>query len=228
MVKKVALFIVFFSLTFFCQEKGSNGVKEFLEKLQKFQEGINTLKVQFTQVNDFAMLQTPEVLKGTIYITKPSKVFYLYEKPDKLYYLVKDGELLIYNPKKKEATLQDVERYQNKIMKYLGATIPIKELERKFDMEILEENGIFHLSFKPKKKSLSKRLSDLDFYINKDDLTINKIEIKEPEGDKVSFEFEKWEINPELDEKVFDLKIPKGVKIKKGSVNIKEPFEEKK
>ncbi len=105
-------------------------IKKLLDSMQKVQEKIETLKVSFVQVNDFEMLKKPEVLKGEIYIKKPSTALYLYQAPEKLYYLIKDGELMVYNPKKKEANVQDISRYQNKIMKYMGVSTPFAELER--------------------------------------------------------------------------------------------------
>lgn len=200
--------------------------REFLEKVQKFQEKIKTIKVSFVQTNNFKMLKNPEILKGTIYIKKPDKALYLYETPEKLYYLVNKGELLVYNPKKKEAIVQDIERYQTKIMKYMGAQFPFKELDKKFDCEIFSEgNKNVRLSFIPKKKSLQKKLSLLNFWIDEETLTIQKIELSETEGDKVTFEFRDWNLNPELENEIFEIKIPKGVKIKRRGVNIKEPFQ---
>ncbi len=225
---KICRVIYLFLIPLFCLslDSGKKDTREILEKIQKFQEKIQTIKVSFIQANDFKMLKSPEVLKGTIYIKKPDKALYLYESPEKLYYLVKKGELLVYNPKKKEAYVQDVERYQTKIMKYMGAQLPFKELEKKFDFETeMENEKIVHITFYPKKKSLQKKISSLDFWIDEEALTIQKIELSETEGDRVRFEFKNWTINPELEDKIFEVKIPKGVKIKRSGVNIKEPFQ---
>lgn len=225
---KICRVIFLFLIPLFCLslDSGKKDTREILEKIQKFQEKIQTIKVSFIQTNDFKMLKSPEVLKGTIYIKKPDKALYLYESPEKLYYLVKKGELLVYNPKKKEAYVQDVERYQTKIMKYMGAQLPFKELEKKFDFETeIENEKIVHISFYPKKKSLQKKISSLDFWVDEEALTIQKIELSETEGDRVRFEFKNWTINPELEDKIFEVKIPKGVKIKRSGVNIKEPFQ---
>lgn len=222
-----SIFLLAIPLFCLCLDKGNNSnTREFLEKIQKFQETIKTLKVSFTQTNDFQMLKTPEVLKGTIYIKKPDTMLYLYEYPEKLYYLVKNGELLVYNLKKKEAIVQDIERYQTKIMKYMGAQLPFKELEKKFESKIVEDsNKIVHLSFFPKKKSLQKKFSSLNFWVDAEALTIQRIELSETEGDKVTFEFKNWDINLELEDKIFEIKIPKGVKVKRRGLNIKEPFQ---
>lgn len=221
---KIFLFLL---LPFFCLslENVNRGTKEFLEEIQKFQEKVETIKVSFVQTNNFKMLRTPEILKGTVYIKKPDKMLYLYEYPEKLYYLINKGELLVYNPKKKEAVVQDVERYQTKIIKYMGAQLPFKELNKKFDSQLVSNlDKVAHLTFLPKKKSLQKKLSSIDFWIDEEALTIQKIEISESEGDKVTFEFKNWIINSEFDEKIFEIKIPKNVKIKRSGVNIKEPF----
>ncbi|HNQ78166.1 MAG TPA: outer membrane lipoprotein carrier protein LolA [Acidobacteriota bacterium] len=201
-------------------------IKKLLDSMQKFQEKIETLKVSFVQVNDFEMLKKPEVLKGEIYIKKPSTALYLYQAPEKLYYLIKDGELMVYNPKKKEANVQDISRYQNKIMKYMGVSTPFAELEKKFDVKFVDKEGdIVHLSFTPQKKSMAKRLASLEFWVNEKDNTIRAMEIAEPEGDKVKFEFSNWDINAKFDQKVFDIDLPKGTKVKREKVSLKNPAE---
>lgn len=195
-------------------------LKELFEKIQKFQENIKSIKVNFTQINDFKILKKPQVLKGKIFVKKPDKVLYLYEEPEKIYYLVKKGELLVYNPSKKEAYIQDVERYQVKIMKYIGTTTPFKELEKKFDSEICnEEDNKICILFHPKRKNLQKRISSLEFWILKNELLIEKIEVSETEGDKVKFIFDKWELNSDLKDNIFEIQIPKGIKIKRGYIS---------
>jgi outer membrane lipoprotein-sorting protein len=202
----------------------SYDIKELMNKMQKFQESIKTLKVSFVQTNAFQMLKKPEVLKGEVYIKKPSTALYLYEAPEKLYYLVKEGELMVYNPKKKEANVQDISRYQNKVIKYMGISTPIAELEKKFDVKFMGKEGdIVHLSFTPQKRSLAKHLASLDFWVNEKDLTMRGLELNEPEGDRVKFEFSNWEVNSKFSDDVFDIKLPKGTKIKRQTVNLKNP-----
>jgi outer membrane lipoprotein-sorting protein len=211
-------------VTFSGYRAESYNIKDLMNKVQKFQENIKTLKVSFVQVNDFEMLKKPEVLKGEIYIKKPSTALYLYQAPEKLYYLVKEGELMVYNPKKKEANVQDISRYQNKVMKYMGISTPFAELEKKFDVKFVEKDGdIVHLNFTPKKRSLAKHLASLDFWVNDKDNTIRAMEMSEAEGDKVKFEFSNWEVNSKFDENIFDIKLPKGTKIKRETVNLKNP-----
>jgi len=199
-------------------------IKKLLDEMQKFQENISTLKVSFVQTNDFEMLKKPEVLKGEIFIKKPSTALYLYQAPDKLYYLIKEGELMVYNPKKKEANVQDISRYQSKIIKYMGISTPFAELEKKFDVKLIDTDGdIVHLSFTPKKRSLAKHLASLDFWVNQKDHTIRGMELSEAEGDKVRFDFSNWEVNSKFDEKVFDIDLPKGTKVKRETINLKNP-----
>lgn len=226
---KIARFILVLlapALIFGGDKDDAYDIKELLNKVQTFQETIQTIKVSFIQTNDFEMLKKPEMMKGEIYLKKPSTALYLYKSPEKLYYLIKEGELLVYNPKKKEANVQDISRYQNKIMKYLGLSTPFKELEKKFDVKFVKkEKDVVHLAFTPKKRSISKHLANLDFWVNEKELTVKMIEISEAEGDKVKFEFSNWEINKNVDDKVFEVEIPKGAKIKRKNVNLKNPTE---
>ena len=69
-------------------------LEALLDRMSATQRSVKTLKVSFTQTNDFKMLKKPVVLKGDLVLEKPSTALYRYTSPQRLSYLVKDGDLV--------------------------------------------------------------------------------------------------------------------------------------
>lgn len=204
---------------------GGERLTAVLAKMIDAQKGVQTLRVNFTQTNKFAMLAKPQVLRGTLTVRKPATALYSYRSPVSLYFRIKDGDLLIYNADKKEAFVQDIRRHEGKIAKYLGITQPLEELQKSFSVTLTsEEDGKAFLCLTPTKVGVQEKISAMHFTVGTRDGVVTAFDIVEPGGDKLLFEFQGWEINPKLTDKDFEVPIPPGVKVKRQMLDLKEPF----
>jgi outer membrane lipoprotein-sorting protein len=205
---------------------GADGrLAAILAKMVEVQKGVQTLRVNFTQTNQFAMLAKPQVLKGTLTVQKPATALYAYKSPVALYFRVKDGDLLVYNADKKEAFVQDIRRHEGRIAKYLGITQPMEELQKTFEVTLASVEGDkAYLTLTPTKFRVKEKISAMHFTVGTRDGAVSAFDIVEPGGDKLAFEFQGWEINPKLGEKDFEVPVPPGVKVKRQMLDLKEPF----
>lgn len=202
-------------------------LEALLQRMSATQRSIKTLKVSFTQTNDFKMLSKPSVLKGDLVLEKPATALYRYTSPQRLYYLVKGGDLLMYNPSKKQAFVQDISRHQAKITRYLGIGEPIEELQKNFEVIwAAEAEGVVTLRLEPLKRKVKKKVASMTFKVSEKDGLVREFEVEELEGDRIRFAFEGWEINPALTAEAFKVEIPAGVKVERKMMNFREPFEE--
>jgi len=200
-------------------------LKALIDKVQAVQEKIQTLRVEFTQTNEFEMLSEPQVFEGKLVLKKPSTALYAYHKPDPLYFQVKDGWLLVYDPSKKEASYQDIRRHEGRIQRYLDISSPLKELGKNFDIALEDEkDGLAHLKLTPKKRRAKKKIQEMHFFVDRETGTIGRFEIVEASGDAIAFDFRNWEINPELSDEDFEVKIPQGVKVTREKPDLSQPF----
>ncbi len=198
-----------------------------LSKMQASQQETQTLRVSFTQTNEFKMLKAPQVLKGDLVLKKPDTALYRYTSPRKLYFRVMDGDLLMFDPAKKQAYLQDISRHQAKIERYLGLSQPVNELRKNFDVAWKgEENGVVTLYLTPLKHKIKKKVASMTFKVQETDGLIREFEVEETEGDKIRFSFSHWELNPKLGDDDFTVPMPTGVKIERKMMNFREPFDE--
>lgn len=205
--------------------QGDGRLAAVLAKMVEVQRGIRTLRVNFTQTNQFAMLAKPQVLKGTLTIQKPTAALYAYKSPAALYFRVKDGDLLVYNVEKKEAFVQDIRRHEGRIAKYLGIAQPMEELQKTFAVTLDSEGaGRATLRLVPARAKVREKVSEMHFTVGTQDGVVHAFDIVEPGGDRLAFEFRDLEINLKLTDKDFEIPIPPGVKVRREMLDIRGPF----
>ncbi len=201
-------------------------LEALLAKMDQIQKGLTTLRVSFVQTNTFRMLSQPQVLKGRLVLRKPDTALYEYTSPTKLFFLVKDGDLLVYNPAEKKVVVQDIRRHQARIIRYLGISQPLRELQDSFQVRWAdEENGVVHLILVPTKAKMKRKIAALHFWVEEQTATMKGFEVAEAEGDSIRFDFTQWENNPTLGANAFVLDIPPGVKVHRQMLDLQEPFQ---
>ncbi len=202
-------------------------IDALLSKMQESQQSTQTLKVSFTQTNEFKMLKKPQVLKGDLVLKKPDTALYRYTSPRRLYFRVMDGDLLMFDPAKNQAYIQDISRHQAKIARYLGLSQPVNELRKNFKVEWKgDEDGVVTLYLTPLKHKIKRKVASMTFKVQEQDGLIREFEVEETEGDRIRFAFSRWELNPKLDDESFTVPMPANVKIERKMMNFREPFEE--
>jgi outer membrane lipoprotein-sorting protein len=201
-------------------------LEQLLAKMDEVQKNLQTLRVNFVQTNTFRMLSQPQVLKGQLVVRKPDTALYEYTSPSKLYFLVKDGDLLVYNPAQKKVLVQDIRRHQARIIRYLGISQPLKELQESFEVRWSgEEGGVVMLTLVPTKAKVKRKIAVLHFWVDGQTGYLNGFEVVEAEGDRIRFDFSQWEANPALTDASFKVDIPAGVPVHRQMLDLQEPFQ---
>jgi outer membrane lipoprotein-sorting protein len=199
---------------------------ELLARMDQVQKGLTTLRVNFVQTNTFRMLSQPQVLKGQLVLRKPDTALYEYTSPSKLFFLVKDGDLLVYNPAQKKVIIQDIRRHQARIIRYLGVSQPLRELQESFQVKWSgQDAGAVHLILTPTKLRMRRKIAVLQFWVDPQTALLKSFEVVETEGDRIRFDFSEWESNPALPESAFKVEIPPGVKVHRQMLDLQEPFQ---
>jgi outer membrane lipoprotein-sorting protein len=159
-------------------------------------------------------------------LRKPDTALYEYTSPSKLFFLVKDGDLLVYNPAKKSVIIQDIRRHQARIIRYLGITQPLRELQESFEVKWSgSDAGVVHLILTPTKLKMRRKIAVLQFWVDQQTAQLKGFEVVEVEGDRIRFDFSQWESNPVLPDTAFKVEIPPGVKVHRQMLDLQEPFQ---
>lgn len=200
-------------------------VSALLDRMNALQKEIQTLRVSFVQTNRFQMLKEPQVLKGVLLLKKPSTALYRYTSPARLSYLVKDGDLLIVDAAARKVVVQDIRRHQNKILRYLAVGQPLEEITRNLEIRTTEwANGTLHVELVPLKLRAKRKVSALHFWVDGETALLSSLEVVQPDGDRIRFDFSRWETNPALTDEDFHVEIPKGAKVQRQFLDVEQPF----
>jgi len=186
-----------------------------IKKIQEQQKKTSTLQADFRQEKELALMAKPEVSTGTFTYSRPSNVLWTYAAPKRVTMVIADGFLTTYYPDLRKAEKVDVRRFEDRIVKYMGATGAIDELARYFDFTFTDAKSkpVYLLDLTPKNKAVAKRVQRIKLWIDKTTYLTSKIEYVEGDGDITRYEFTNLEINEPIPASRFALTLPSNVKV---------------
>jgi len=192
-----------------------NSLEEVVKKVQKQQKTTKTLRADFRQEKELALLSKPEVSTGTFFYEKPNNVLWRYDAPKKVDMLITGGMLTTYYPELNKAERLDVRRFEDRIFRYMGATGAIDELSRYFDFTFIDraDNPAFLLDLTPKTKIVARRVKRIKLAIDRKTFLTTKVEYTEGDGDITRYEFTNIKLNEPSAQGRFTLNLPPNVKV---------------
>jgi outer membrane lipoprotein-sorting protein len=188
---------------------------QVIKKVQEQQQKTATLRADFRQEKELALMAKPEVSTGTFLYSKPSNVRWTYDTPKRVQMVIAGGFLTTYYPELGKAERIDVKRFEDRIFKYMGATGAIDELARYFDFTFTDSKSksVFVLDLTPKNRAVSKRVQRIKLWIDKTTYLTSKIEYVEGDGDVTRYEFTNLRINENVPPSQFALTLPATVRV---------------
>lgn len=188
---------------------------QVIKKVQEQQQKTATLRADFRQEKELALMAKPEVSTGTFLYSRPSNVRWTYDTPKRVQMVIAGGFLTTYYPELNKAERIDVKRFEDRIFKYMGATGAIDELARYFDFTFTDSKSksVFVLDLTPKNRAVSKRVQRIKLWIDKSTYLTSKIEYVEGDGDITRYEFTNVRINETVPSSQFALTLPSTVRV---------------
>ncbi|HEU4887691.1 MAG TPA: outer membrane lipoprotein carrier protein LolA, partial [Thermoanaerobaculia bacterium] len=188
---------------------------QVIKKVQEQQQKTATLRADFRQEKELALMARPEVSTGTFLYSRPSNVRWTYDTPKRVQMVIAGGFLTTYYPELGKAERIDVKRFEDRIFKYMGATGAIDELARYFDFTFTDSKSkpVFVLDLTPKNRAVSKRVQRIKLWIDKSTYLTSKIEYVEGDGDITRYEFTNLRINENVPSSQFALTLPSTVRV---------------
>ena len=181
-----------------------------LKSVGKKVSDFKTLKTEFTQEKKMAMFQKKLVMKGRIFLRKPSQIAWHVDSP--LRYSVLITDKLIRQWDEDTNKVQEVSLAKNPIFQNV-----LNQLSVWFsgDFSTLIDSNEVHvvkreplvLEFVPKENNMSRKVVKSITITFREDMTyLKQLRILEVSGDVTTIHFEKTQINVPLDAKSFEVK----------------------
>ena len=187
-----------------------------LSRVAKTQRGLRTMKAEFTMEKKMALLASPVLAEGILYITAPDKIYWEVKEPIANTLIVNGPTLWMYYPTLRQVDKVDISGKQKMLMRYVGMNEEGAILKENYRIQLLnspDEKGIFLLELLPKANRMSKRVSKVRVWVDSKTWFLTRIDLWEPNGDYSSVRLKNVKTNGPVSDSVYDFRPPPGTVI---------------
>ena len=146
-------------------------LKEVVERFDAAQAQVQNLQCPFTLTLRRALLKTPSVTKGTMYLQGSDFAHFAFQSPEDLVLHLTPKALISYSPEAREGELMKIGLIKNADRKFLGLGQKLSYLSDYFQIalgEAKDGSNTWHLALAPRTLSLRKRMQALNLWVDKE------------------------------------------------------------
>ncbi len=193
-------------------------LREAVERFDAAQAQVQTLQCPFTLTLRRALLKTPSVTKGTLYLEGSEFVHFAFQPPEDLILHLTPKALISYSPEARAGELMKIGLIKNANRKFLGLGQKLSYLSEYFQIQLGEAkdvNGAWLLAMTPRTLSMRKRMQALNLWVDKETWLPRQVQWIERSGDSWLVELGPLRINQALPAAVTGFKLPEGIPLKR-------------
>ncbi len=192
-------------------------LREMVERFDNAQAQVQTLQCPFTLTLRRALLKTPSVTRGTMYLQGSDFAHFAFQPPEDLVLHLTPKALVSYSPEAREGELMKIGIIKNADRKFLGLGQKLSYLSDYFQIalgEAKDGSNTWSLALTPRTLSLRKRMQALNLWVDKETWLPRQIQWVERSGDTWFLELGALKINQPLPSGVTGFKLPEGVPLR--------------
>lgn len=192
-------------------------LREVVERFDNAQAQVQTLQCPFTLTLRRALLKTPSVTRGTMYLQGSEFAHFAFQPPEDLVLHLTPKALISYSPEAREGELMKIGIIKNADRKFLGLGQKLSYLSDYFQIALSEAkdgSNTWSLALTPRTLSLRKRMQALNLWVDKETWLPRQIQWVERSGDSWFLELGALKINQPLPSGVTGFKLPEGVPLR--------------
>lgn len=197
--------------------QGLPPLREVVERFDAAQAKVQTLQCPFTLTIRRALLKTPSVTRGTLYLQGSDFAHFAFQPPEDLILHLTPKALISYSPEAREGELLKIGVFKNADRKFLGLGQKLSYLADYFRIDLAEAKdtpGTWLLALTPRTLSLRKRMQALNLWVDKETWLPRQVQWVERSGDTWLLELGALKINPPLPAAVTGFKLPEGIPLR--------------
>ena len=193
-------------------------LREVVERFDTAQAQAQTLQCPFTLTIRRALLQTPSVTRGTLYLQGSDFAHFAFQPPEDLILHLTPKALISYSPGAHEGEFMKIGFIKNHDRKFLGLGQKLSYLSPDyFQIDLSEAKNVpntWFLALTPRTLSLRKRMQALNLWVDKDTWLPREVQWIERSGDSWFLELGALRINQPLPASVTGFKLPEGIPLR--------------
>ena len=177
---------------------------EFLQQLSVESSTLETIQSDFTQTKYMEMLSEKIVSKGKFYYKKEGKIRMDYSSPIKYLLIINDKKIKIVSDGK--TSIFDTKN--NKMMEQMNTLISacmtgnLGKLSSAYTFEYKENATHYWIQVQPK-GSVKSYMKHIDIYLDKKDLSVQRLRLTEASSDYTEYLFSNKQQNVKIDDAEF-------------------------
>lgn len=191
-----------------------------LERFDRVQESIRTLRAEFVETTTSPLLQEPVVSEGRFFLTKPDNIRWEYDTPEEMRFVIANDQYTGYFPVQRRAERRDVRRWREQLFRFFGVGQGSEELAKLYDLHLMGESdevpGTYLLVLEPKKRRARKRVEDVRFWLDTTSLLPRRVAYSTTAGHSRVLEFTSVVLNPDLAAGLYEVDLPPDVVVSDG------------
>ncbi|GLH73218.1 hypothetical protein GETHLI_17200 [Geothrix limicola] len=192
-------------------------LREVVERFDAAQAQAQTLQCPFTLTLRRALLKTPSVTKGTLYLQGSDFAHFAFQPPEDLILHLTPKALISYSPEAREGELMKIGFIKNADRKFLGLGQKLSYLSDYFQIALSDAkdgSNTWFLTLTPRTLSLRKRMQTLNLWVDKESWLPRQIQWIERSGDTWFLELGALKVNQPLPPTVTGFKLPEGIPLR--------------
>jgi outer membrane lipoprotein-sorting protein len=192
-------------------------LREAVERFDAAQAQVQTLQCPFTLTLRRALLKTPSVTKGTLYLQGSEFAHFAFQPPEDLILHLTPKALISYSPEAKEGELMKIGLIKNANRKFLGLGQKLSYLSEYFQIRLEEGKdlpGTWFLAMTPRTLSMRKRMQALNLWVDRETWLPRQVQWVERSGDSWLVELGGLRVNQPLPPAVTGFKLPEGIPLR--------------
>lgn len=191
---------------------------EILKRIRDKHEHTHAIRATVYQDRELAALKQPLHIKGTIILQMPGLLRWETSVPEKSVMVINSRTITQYYPDAKEAEihkLSDNFIARNTISFFTSVMWgALGEMDNKFNIEISGEDDEIIVELVPLSKIVSRYLSSVVIFYSEQTGMPRGFEVTTPQGDKTVTRLADIEMDPEIGDETFKLKMPADVYVR--------------
>jgi len=182
-----------------------------VDAIQKQYDATDTFQARFIQKSYLKILGQSQKAEGFVSIQKPGKMKWNYRAPDRQILVSNDQGLWLYLPDEKQVTKMKAQSIYSSNTPALFLAGRGKLTESFTIGKVTEESGLYVAELIPRNRA--QNLSKMVLLVDKKNYQIVGSRVYDNLGNKTEMMFSDIQTNPNLNKKLFQFEVPKGVEL---------------
>jgi outer membrane lipoprotein-sorting protein len=192
-------------------------LQEVVERFDAAQAQAQTLQCPFTLTIRRALLKSPSVTRGTMYLQGSDFAHFAFQPPEDLILHLTPKTLISYSPGAREGELMKIGFIRNADRRFLGLGQKLSYLSDSFQITLSEAKdapNAWFLALAPRTFFLRKRMKALNLWVDKETWLPRQIQWIERSGDSWLLDMGALKVNQPLPSSVTGFKLPEGIPLR--------------